>query len=410
MQEARALGPEQERPVGEKAGRLDRVDPGWILLREQLLRRAAEARQEEDVERRLGAVQEEKTHLPAVRGPGDLGRDVDVVWRRRERGRLPAAEVHDVDRRDRVLIARLRVALGKDLAVHGSEVHDGKRGHPVLVEAKVGDRGRVRRPFVGAAAPPARELLFVDPVEPAVEHVVAARRREAGLLARRELEREEIRLLHVRDARAVRRERGRLLLFGISCEAPRLDAIGEEPKVVVERDEENVALRTPFPAARRDLPLFSGAILHRHGRQELRLLPAFHVEFPEGGGRLGLHAFRHDPGNAVGVAPGEAACPGTAERRFGDLLERERLRRRGGRGGADGENCRRRQRNASHGHLRREYASGPSYGKSPPGFRPSRPQRGSERIGDRWSHSAQVESYPCPRSRGRRDSTRMCSR
>ena len=99
---------------------------------------------------------QENARSAPVRGEGELGHHVHVVGVERHEalgsGRSVLGEAHHAHPHDGVRVARLRVALGLDLVVHGEEVHDGEGGHPRLVELQVGHRGGVRahqkaRPF-----------------------------------------------------------------------------------------------------------------------------------------------------------------------------------------------------------------------------------------------------------------------
>ena len=153
VEEAAPLREEDERAVLQEMRRSDRVDPRGVALLEELLRRAARPREEEDAEVRLRPVEERgsrRSFRPASTSSRGRRRRRPATARTRP-SRCPARSTTWTDG-DGVRIAGLRVALRLELPVHGRVVDDRVGRDARLVEREVRDRGRVGRPEERALA------------------------------------------------------------------------------------------------------------------------------------------------------------------------------------------------------------------------------------------------------------------
>ena len=149
--------------------------------------------------------------------PREVGHDVEVVRGEGDEafgaGAAALIETHDAQPDDGIRIAGLRIALGGEGVLDGEEVDDRKGRDPGLVELEIGDLPGVGRPGEGSARA-GRELLFVDPIEPAVQDRVRSAPREPGFPTGRHVHHVEVVLPHEGDPAAVRRHRGELLFLG----------------------------------------------------------------------------------------------------------------------------------------------------------------------------------------------------
>ncbi len=242
-----------------------------ILLRALLVDRplGAAGLAEDHLEGVLTPVEALEPELPVGR-PADAGQVLVALRARVDAGSGPRGEVGDPQLHRGVALARLRVLEREGLVVAlAVEAHHLHERHLALVEAQEGDAAAVGREGVG---PREAELLLVDPVRRAVDHlvprpVVGDAERAVGV----EVADVEVVAVGVGDLRAVGREArvaGRLGFAQHGAHRALLDeVVGRGVGVAVDRraargDED-------APLVGREGVVGDGDALRRGGQQPL---------------------------------------------------------------------------------------------------------------------------------------------
>ncbi len=187
------------------------ADVGVALIAQQLLADGAPGISQEDVEQVLVTVEGDDGQLVGVAGEEDAGNVAVGIQGHLHLARHLALDVKGVHRHGGVDLARLGVLVGVFARVFGQGImarsRSGKEGeavhwHPALVPADEGQHLAVGAELQGAVH---GELLLIDPVGDAVEHLVALAvlRHLALAVAVEQLDEEDVVVAHEGHHRAV---------------------------------------------------------------------------------------------------------------------------------------------------------------------------------------------------------------
>ena len=175
-------------------------------------------------------------------------------------------------------------------------------GHVPLVGLQEGDAAAVGAPPVGLVVASAVDLLLVDPIEPAVQGVLAAVGGQLHLFAR-EVDNVQVRVAHEGDAAAVGREAGQFLVLGSVGETCQRLA-GEIPREQIrgKLEQEPVRIRREAqgsgPRFRSGVLMVQPEFVFQGLRQRLGVIE-----------RLGVSGHRVDERPARAVAVLVVRCP-----------------------------------------------------------------------------------------------------